>query len=374
MNTVLPREGWSATIIAVLLAGCGGAGTSSGSASLSATSPATTTSQVPGTVTDQNPPPARGAAALAYDPISRTLILFGGTTGDATMSGHPGDAYRLNDTWSWNRHMWIQLHPMHTPPTLAGARLVLDPSTGQLLLISGAGAADSKGALVQQGVWKWDGHDWSLVGDNPLQMPQPAVARDPKHHQILLSGDDANYPSFCPPAGPCTFLTSIDKSGAYVWNGSAWLPAPGSPPLWLQAGTAFDPISGRVISAGGVTQFAHADTYAWDGQRWSLALQHPGVIETPNPTIPFGPCEATTDDATGDIVMACVSTQAGETTWTFDGQTWNVHASAGTPPMSDVGSLTFDAALGAVVMVFAGQGGTEAMSLWNGSVWVALLP
>ncbi len=56
--------------------------------------------------TAQNPataPPARYGEALAYDPVNRQLILFGGQV------LNPPSWSGMNDTWAWDGHVWKQV-------------------------------------------------------------------------------------------------------------------------------------------------------------------------------------------------------------------------------------------------------------------------
>src|SRR5258707_4210077 len=56
-------------------------------------------------------PQPRGAPAMAYDPVRREIVLFG---------GYPA-AGDLNDTWILHRHAWTQAHPAVSPPARAPA-------------------------------------------------------------------------------------------------------------------------------------------------------------------------------------------------------------------------------------------------------------
>ncbi len=56
--------------------------------------------------TPRNPahsPPPRREAAMAYDPVHRVVVLFGGHAGSAA------NLHEFNDTWAWNGSDWTQL-------------------------------------------------------------------------------------------------------------------------------------------------------------------------------------------------------------------------------------------------------------------------
>ncbi|MGH7685537.1 MAG: hypothetical protein ACREN2_01770 [Candidatus Dormibacteria bacterium] len=320
-----------------------------------------------------NAPPTRVGAAVGFDPINRTVLMFGGApaTGSNLQTGHP--ATRLDETWQWDGQSWKQLHPKTSPPALFGARLVTDPSTQNLLLLAGAG--DSAGsALQQEGAWEWDGNNWNRVGDTPVQVPFAAAATDPVHSQVLLSGFDPAYPSAC--AG-CIPPPDYDRGGDFVMGqgGSGWNAASGDKPGWARAGTAFDPVSRRVITTAGSVQNEVQGTYAWDGDKWSLITTGTATNTNPDPNQPFGPCEAATDSHAQRIVMACepAAGPSAGVTWTFDGQNWQKVSGSSTPTIAPnpVGqfSLAYDPAIPAVVMVIGGASGSMSIATWDGSHW-----
>lgn len=320
-------------------------------------------------------PPARYGAALGYDPVSKDLILFGGAT--VANQAHPPVSSLLDDTWAWNGQTWQQLHPGTSPPALYGAEPVVDPTRGQLLLLGGSGQTDSSGLLLlQQGAWTWDGQTWAHAGDNPLQMPFPAVGADPVSRQVLLGGNDSGYQLNCGGRVACPVLAQINKPGAFVWNGRSWTNPGGSAPQWSGAGTAFDPITGQLLSAGGSVTTGLQSTYSWDGKRWTLIGQSEGTNGVADPNYPSGPCAAATDADAGNVVMVCTFSTNGSATgatWTFDGTTWN-RATQATTALVAIPQLSIadDPAAGAVIMVYPPAGGTEQMRLWNGSDWVSV--
>ena len=320
-------------------------------------------------------PPARYGAGLGYDPVSKDLILFGGAT--VANQAHPPVSSLLDDTWAWNGQTWRQLHPATSPPALYGAELVVDPTRGHLLLLGGSGQTDSTGVvLLQQGAWTWDGQTWAHAGDNPLQMPFVAVGADPVSKQVLLGGNDSGYQLNCGGRVACPVLAQINKPGAFVWNGRSWTNPGGSAPQWSGAGTAFDPITGQLLSAGGSVTTGLQSTYSWDGKRWTLIGQSEGTNGVADPNYPAGPCDAATDTDAGNVVMVCTFSSNGSATgatWTFDGTTWNRAAQATTALVAIPElSIADDPVAGAVTMVYPAAGGTEQMRVWNGTDWVSV--
>ena len=325
-----------------------------------------------------NAPPARIGPALGFDPISRLLIMFGGApaTGTNLATGHP--ATRLNDTWSWDGQKWTQLHPKTSPPALFGARMITDPNTQRLLLVSGAGDS-SANVLQQEGMWEWDGSTWSHVADNPVQVPFAAAASNPVRNQAVVSGFDPAYPSAC--VG-CVPPPQYDQGGDYAFSkgDSGWNTASGDTPGWARAATAYDPISQRIISVAGLRQAGSQSTFAWDGKQWSQIIKSNATSVALDPSQPVGPCDAATDQGAQRIVMACApgTGPTGGATWTFDGKSWQSVSGADTPSIpadpsitgrAGVLTLAYDPALPAIVMLIGGSSGSESMAAWNGSSW-----
>src|SRR5437870_7589174 len=76
-----------------------------------------------------DPPPARSALAMTYDPISGTTIAFGGLGG----TGH------LNDTSSFDGTSRAQLATPSAPPAPAAAHTTHHPVTQKAVRLGGSG-------------------------------------------------------------------------------------------------------------------------------------------------------------------------------------------------------------------------------------------
>jgi hypothetical protein len=75
-------------------------------------------------------PPARQGAGMAYDPTTGTVVMFGGCPGwDTTM----------NDTWIWDGVNWTQEFPAVSPParTFQTQGMAYDPLTETVVMFGG---------------------------------------------------------------------------------------------------------------------------------------------------------------------------------------------------------------------------------------------
>ncbi len=103
--------------------------------------------------------------SMAYDSSSSTVLLFGGYYNSSPPSNAPcggnsqGDT-ALDATWSFNGSTWTKLSPTNSPPARAQAAMAYDPNTSQIILFGGcAGYSQNCNALAD--TWTWDGTNWT---------------------------------------------------------------------------------------------------------------------------------------------------------------------------------------------------------------------
>lgn len=279
-------------------------------------------------------PPPRDSATLFFD--GQRVILFGGWNGQSA----------LDDVWAWDGQAWESLEPSARPPATARATAVYDPVRRRTLLVGGF---DSLG-VRQTRSWEWDGATFAEVS-GPGLGGRIAGSWDPVRAQaVLLDG----------------------KSGA-TWEGRAGAlslvaPAPLRPAERVQAGWAFDPVAGNSLLFGGVgggsSGSQHPDTWAWDGQRWSL-------LADAGPMAPL-----TAIDPLSGRPLALGVLDAGVALFRWDGRTWT-QIDAGTAPSARVdAALTTDARRQRVVL-FGGAGapGQSFADTWefDGRAWAPVI-
>jgi hypothetical protein len=116
--------GLFAAAVAVLAA-LGVPGVSQSAAVASSASVMTWAKQAPATH-----PSARCCASMAYDAATGTVVLFGG-------SGYPVTPRTYGDTWTWDGTTWTLQHPAASPPPEYDAAMAYDPATGTVVLFGG---------------------------------------------------------------------------------------------------------------------------------------------------------------------------------------------------------------------------------------------
>lgn len=126
-------------------------------------------------------PSARTGAAMAFDPSANETILTGGEGSAAGAAAPP----LLADTWKWNGTAWSKLAPRSAPPGRSDATLTGDPLTRGLVLFGGSGTHGTLGDT-----WLWNGTSWSdaRVGGAPPARTGAAAAFDSDRSELVVFG------------------------------------------------------------------------------------------------------------------------------------------------------------------------------------------
>jgi hypothetical protein len=204
-------------------------------------------------------PPARVHGAIAYDPRSEEVVLFGGSAEEGA-----------GQTWTWDGTEWTHRTPATSPPTVLGV-MAYDPDTGQMVLFGQTAAMET---------WIWDGSDWAQA--TPAHRPNgrigESMAFDPATGRLLLHGGFSTGP-------PGVF------NDTWTWDGSEWTELTPSPSAPISAGgsMAYDPEIGKMVL---VTPFGGEETSAvwtWDGAEWTHSPTATSLPERSGEALAFDP-------------------------------------------------------------------------------------
>ena len=101
-------------------------------------------------ITDYGPA-ARASAAMAYDPARSTILLFGGSAS--------GQSEKFDDTWELypTSRKWAQLSPKTNAEPLSGHAMVTDTTRKRIILFSGTGNLTREKDPLRNDIWEWDG-------------------------------------------------------------------------------------------------------------------------------------------------------------------------------------------------------------------------
>lgn len=194
-------------------------------------------------------PTLRSEPAVAWDPVGREILMFGGFGPSA-----------LDETWLWTGSDWQPRTPASSPPPRASAAMAGDLLRNRVVLFGG----DTGGGLLGD-TWEWDGSTWSQR--NPATLPPPreghAMSFDPvRGVTVMFGGGD--------------FLLPPVLGDHWEWNGTNWTPFTGTRPAARGGhGLVFDADSQTTVMTGGFFHFTiavpigHNDVWEFDGVQWA---------------------------------------------------------------------------------------------------------
>jgi hypothetical protein len=133
--------------------------------------------------------PSERVATLAYDETTNTVMLFGGWT----------NGIDYDDTWTYDGVNWVQQHPVTSPPARADNGLAYDPVLKSIVLFGGlAGACEDCGQGRLNDTWLWGGKNWYQAQTSTSPEPSSGVsfAYDGTTNGMLLFGGWINDADF----------------------------------------------------------------------------------------------------------------------------------------------------------------------------------
>jgi hypothetical protein len=235
----------------------------------------------------QTSPAPRFGASEAYDPRTRTVLLFGGRL-------EPGTPVR--DTWAWNGTTWGELDGgAGGPQPGEGSDMAWDPAHMQIVLLTRSGVISEPAET-----WIWTGTQWTqpAAGALPAGATFSPMWFDPVSRSLLAVGCCVGPP-------PSTGAANT----TWRWNGGSWTLLPEQPAAPVGGSTlALDPAMGRlVLCACGIAASQQSPLWEWGGTAW--------VSLTSGPLPAAGGMEVTDADR-GELLLFGAPTaaiQAGHT-------------------------------------------------------------
>jgi hypothetical protein len=204
---------------------------------------------------DGGGPAARAGAAVAYDPATDDVVMFGGTSA----AGQP-----LADTWLWDGSVWSEAAPADSPPARYGAEMAWDPQSQRVVLLGGSGGSGcsigsgSSGTVSTTGgcpqlqdAWAWDGSDWAQIalghGSGQLgdyTLAGASMTTDPTSGKLILVTADS-------PASVAVPLPAIYNGSSGGEGASAAAPPVSSAVAVSGSASATGTTGGVCIAVGG---------------------------------------------------------------------------------------------------------------------------
>lgn len=173
-------------------------------------------------------PPAREAAASAYDSAAKDVVLYGGSDGI-------GDFY---DTWTFHGGHWTAAATNGTAPRASvGAALADDPSDSGVLLFGGVGSPTKGCPQVGVGpfcreTWTFSGGNWTnrTTSSGPAARWYSGLVYDSSYGTDLLYGGEG---SVCHKIGNTTGCVADLENDTWSYASGHWTnlsAALGTPP------------------------------------------------------------------------------------------------------------------------------------------------
>lgn len=191
-------------------------------------------------------PKARSKQAMAYDPVRKKIVLFGGWDGKSV----------FNDTWEWNGKNWKQIKPKHQPAARCCHAMAYAGDLKKIILYGGW---DSAKGVFYNDVWAWDGKDWKEMDSTGLpQMSGHAMQELPARNEIVS-------------------ISSTRYVNSWIFSEEQWTDLGINPnPTRSEGRSAYDSLNDLVVYFGGIKDGElQNDTWAFDGQNWYLLNLRP---------------------------------------------------------------------------------------------------
>ncbi len=239
---------------------------------------------------------------------------------------------------------WTLTRELQAPANAAAA---CDTVRGKVVLFGGR-----PWVAYSSDTWQWDGMRWTLhsTSGGPSARMQHAMAYDAARRVVVLFGgmDSNGY-----------------ALGTWLFDGVAWQRAPVAkePGPRLNAAMAFDAARGVTILFGGDRGTLLADTWQWDGARWT-ELPVNGPRSRHSHGLAYDPRRQR-------IVLHGgyrEGTHPLQDTWEWDGRQWLATQPANLPPGMHGAASTYDPGLGRFVL-FGAEDETTSFWQWDGRDW-----
>lgn len=253
-------------------------------------------------------PPARTQARMAYDPLTRNTILFGGGTALDTGTGR---FYQFNDTWLWNgvrwferfpetspppraahvmvtmrdrivvfggkndilqigdtwvyqNEEWHELHPLTSPSARFVAGATYDPIRDRIVMFGGqATTVEGRNTVTTNlfDTWEFDGINWTRVQASGPQVSTPTLVYDEARHQVLMIGMKSD--------GATEMYVYNPADG--TWSVPEGLDPATLPPCGNEVAMTYLSHSRTVLLVGGLCQSSGFtdEAWEWDGTKWT---------------------------------------------------------------------------------------------------------
>ncbi len=286
-------------------------------------------------------PSARDGSSMAYDPLRKVVILFGGYD--------PALRKDVGDTWKWNGKTWTRVATTG-PKARNGAGMAFDVPRNKIVLFGGVATYEK-----QADTWTWNGTKWAKVNvKGPEERFDHSMAYYPRHRRVLLFG-------------------GWFASDTWEWTGSKWIKI-GADLDRDRVAMAYDKNRGKMVFFGGFGGGdSHGDTWEFNGKAW-IKISESGPPARNSAAMAY-------DEVLKKVVLFGGHNWVGGNlvyygeTWAWNGASWTKVATAG-PGGRSGHAMASDTLRKRVVLFGGGRGETRLGDTWewNGKKWTKVDP
>lgn len=189
---------------------------------------------------DNNPIGTRDHHEMVYDEDSKTIVLYGGQTGNREMDTR---------TWVYKNDQWTALN-IPGPGQRVHHAMAYDAQRKKIVLFGGSGDE----------TWEFDGKQWTRVNTtiNPGAIAHHSMVYDPSRKKVLLYGGE---------------IDMVAKGDVWSWDGKSWEKLSDNGPQRILPAVAFDPSDNKLYVFGGSGgeqgMQIYSDLWEWDGKTWT---------------------------------------------------------------------------------------------------------
>ena len=294
-------------------------------------------------------PSPRKWPTMIYDPQLQRTLLFGGRVGQ-------GEAvHSAADTWQWNGSEWTQLSVIG-PPGRDHAGMIYDRARNRTVLFGGWSGTAHLGDT-------WEFHDdaWHFISDSgPMPRAAHAMAYDEAREQVVMFGGRAPH-----------FLGDTWLYGARGWEQAQVHGPPGR----AFHGMSFSAATNDVVLFGGRDgPVLFADTWHWDGRAWQRSSARGPAAR--------GIYALAHDRARNELIfhgggsMPADAWVLHDETWALRGDRWQLRSPSVQEPEGRACHSAAAGPAGIVIWGGAAACGVDVVNdssvwLWNGATWRA---
>jgi hypothetical protein len=343
----------------------------------------------------------RTFAAAGYNSLTNRVTVFGGNGFPCSNPGSCPSPVDLNDTWELQGNTWTDVTPSGSPAARGWTELAYDSLSKRMVMFGGYSAL---GGFSFGDTWSFAGGAWSLISASNsigVRDSHGMVYDTARSTLVIFGGYLADVIELTgstwtqaqrvdrPAAEDAhTMTVDTDRNVAFlyggggweVWelnpstNGWGWYYVPG-PDGRTGATAVFEPLSHKVLLFGGRTYNSGVvGGKLGDTWEWTRGPSHVWTNVSPTSSSPVARDDHAMTYDTADSYPVLFGgrdangTPLGDTWLWISGKWWNVTVAGGPSPRFGA-AMTYDVARGVVVLV-GGDDGTQKLNdvwEWNGA-------